>query len=60
MNKEIEFSDEIDLAPIGVILWKSTFFKPVKGIYLDLEEGSDKHLDAILDGTLENYLKFFE
>lgn len=54
-----ELSTEIDVSELGLIFWKSTFFEPIKGLRLELELGSDEHLDAILDGTLEDYIKFF-
>ena len=59
MDKAIELSEEIDLTPQGIVFWKDTYFEPIKGVYLDLVLGSDEFLDALLDGTLENYLKFF-
>jgi hypothetical protein len=31
----------------------------IQGLKLDFEIGSNEHLDAINNGTIENYLKFF-
>ena len=49
---------ELDSTPDGLVFWKSTFFTPVVGVECSLVVGSDEYLDAMLDGTLEKYLKF--
>jgi hypothetical protein len=50
---------ELDSTVDGLVFWKALFFRPIVGIRSSLVLGSDEHLDAILDGTLENYLEFF-
>ena len=59
IHSNTEFSDEIDSSHIGLVFWKSTYFEPIKGIKMDLVLGSDEHLDAIIDGTLDKYIEFF-
>lgn len=36
-----------------------TIYDKIKGVRLNLIEGSDEHLEAISNGTLENYLEFY-
>jgi hypothetical protein len=60
----IELSDEVDCSTdmdgIGILIfWKSMEFKPIIGVRSTLAEGSDEYLDAMNNGTLENYLEFF-
>jgi hypothetical protein len=57
-NTPIEMS-EIDLSKNGLQHWKTPFLEVFGGIRLTLVLGSDEHLDAINNGTLEKYLKFF-
>lgn len=47
---------EIDATPEGLVYWKSLFMIPLTGVELLLVLGSDEHLDAILNGTIEDYL----
>jgi len=50
-----ELSD-FDVTYNGLINWKDTTGKILTGIELLLELGSDKHLETLSDGTLEDYL----
>lgn len=51
----LETSD-IDVTPDGMHYWKDTEGKLLTGVSCLLVLGSDEHLDAILNGTIENYL----
>jgi hypothetical protein len=57
-NTPIEMS-EIDLSKNGLQHWKTPFLEAFSGVRLTLVLGSDAHLDAINNGTIEKYLKFF-
>lgn len=59
IDTEIELSDDIDVAPEGLVYWRSLLMKPAIGVSCLLEEGSDEYLEAITNGTLEEYLIFF-
>lgn len=54
----IETSD-YDVSKNGIQYWKTPFLDSFEGIRMTIELGSDEHLDAIKNGTLENILKFF-
>lgn len=54
-----ELSDDIDVSDNGLIFSSALYHTPINGVYCSLKEGSDEYLDAILDGTIENYLNFF-
>lgn len=60
-NVELEhdISDSIDVSADGLFFWKSIFMETIQGLSCDLEIGSDKYLDAMNNGTLEDYLTFF-
>jgi len=47
---------EIDVTLEGLVYWKSLFMIPLTGVEILLVLGSDEHLDAILNGTIEDYL----
>lgn len=49
---------EIDVTFEGMMDWKNTEGKIISGVKLNLVIGSDEHLDALNNGTLENYLIF--
>lgn len=49
-------TSDIDVTSDGLIDWKDTTGKLLTGINFSLVYGSDEHLDAILDGTIENFL----
>lgn len=57
-NTPIEMS-ETDLSKNGLQHWKTPFLEAFGGVRLTLVLGSDVHLDAINNGTIEKYLKFF-
>ena len=59
IEAEVEMSTEIDCTSNGLVYWKSLDHKPIKGVSCLLTEGSDKYLDAINDGTIEEFLVFF-
>lgn len=64
VNAEIEVSDEVDSTTDAngkgiLIFWRSLSFTPIVGVQCSLIEGSDEYLDALNNGTLENYLDFF-
>lgn len=48
----------IDCCDYGLIFFDE-YPDEIKGVKLNLIIGSDEHLDAINNGTIENYLKFF-
>jgi len=48
----------LDCCDYGLIFFDE-YPDEIKGIKLNLIIGSDEHLDAINNGTIENYLKFF-
>jgi len=54
--KDIPEYSEIDVTYRGLIYWKSLFAIPLSGVEILLVLGSDEHLDAILNGTIEDYL----
>jgi len=54
-NKDLSL---IDITPYGMVFYDE-FPASILGVTLDLVLGSDEHLDAISNGTLENYLNFF-
>lgn len=47
---------EIDVTDQGMIYWKNLFTNILTGVDLLLVLGSDEHLDAILNKTIEDYL----
>lgn len=47
---------KLDISKNGLHIWDS--MKVISGLSLPFELGSDAHLDAILDGTIDNKLKF--
>lgn len=59
VDAEIELSEDIDVAPEGLVYWRSLLMKPAIGVSCLLEEGSDEYLDAISNGTIEEYLIFY-
>lgn len=50
---------EFDISKNGIQHWKTPFLESFGGVRLNLILGSNEHLDAINNGTIENYLKFF-
>ena len=56
-NVQQELSN-IDCCEYGLVFYDE-YPTEILGIKLDLVLGSDEHLDAINNGTIENYLKFF-
>jgi len=56
----IEMSDEVDVSSIGLIFWKDTYFMPIIGVMCELEIDSDAYMDAVANGTIENYLHFYK
>lgn len=59
VEAEIELSEDIDVTTEGMTFWRSLYPNPIVGVTCTLEEGSDEYLDAINNGTIENYLVFF-
>lgn len=57
IDSVIELSD-IDVTNDGLFSWSDVEYKIYSGIMLNLVEGSDEHLDAINNGSVENYLIF--
>ena len=57
IDSEIELSG-IDVTNDGMFNWLDTQYRIYTGVTFDLIYGSDEHLDAINNGTVENYLKF--
>lgn len=53
--KQIDIS-EYDVSELGICFWQNPF-KPITGVRLNLELGSDKHLDAINENNFEKYLQ---
>lgn len=56
---EMEMSEDIDCIAEGLIFWRNLEFKPIRGVYCLLKEGTDEYLDAMNNGTLGEYLTFF-
>lgn len=54
-----DISEDIDVSDIGLIFSSALYHNPIKGVYCTLDEGSDKYLDAINNGTIGEYLSFF-
>jgi hypothetical protein len=54
----IGYSEDVDVGVKGMVFWKDLFHKPIVGVSCLLEEGTDEYLDAINNGTIENYLVF--
>jgi hypothetical protein len=59
IEAEVEMSEDVDATDIGFVFWRSLSFEPIVGVRSTLIEGSDEYLDAVNNGTLENYLEFF-
>jgi type I site-specific restriction endonuclease len=57
VETEIELSG-IDVTSGGMFSWLDADYILYKGVKCTLILGSDEHLDAINNGTVENYLKF--
>lgn len=59
---EVQFIEtdlsEIDVTTDGMFNWLDADYKIYSGVKLNLIEGSDEYLDAINNGTVENYLEF--
>ena len=59
INVEFEEVDDLfsdyDVTPKGLALFEQPFHI-IKGVKLNIIEGSDEYLDAIRNKTLENYL----
>lgn len=61
---DVEFIDmplelsEIDVTTDGLLDWKDSYFKPIIGVKLCVEVGSDAYLDALLNGTMDKYIEF--
>ena len=58
-NPAKELSDEIDVGANGLHFWRSDYPDTIIGVKCQLVIGSDEYLDAINNGTIEKYLKFF-
>jgi len=56
--KNNEIYSEFDVNVYGIYNWKDVFPKTIEGVGLNLIEGSDAHLDSILNNTLEAHLTF--
>lgn len=54
-----ELSEDIDVSTSGMVFWKSLEHKTVQGVYCELKQGSDEYLDAVSNGTIDEYLHFF-
>ena len=50
---------EIDVTADGMFDWSDVEAKILTGVKVDLVEGSDEYLDAINNGSVENYLIFY-
>lgn len=59
VDSELEMSEDVDSTPDGLVFWKALCFDTIQGVYCQLQEGSDEYLDALNNGTLEQYLNFF-
>lgn len=64
VDAEVEMSEDIDsttdMNGKGILVfWRSLSFKPIVGVGCTLVEGSDEYLDAINNGTIEQYIDFF-
>lgn len=46
----------IDVTNEGMIYWTNLYPKVLTRVEIQLQLGSDEHLDAILDGTIYDYL----
>ena len=57
INLPLDLGD-LDVGSTGMYCYKDVFFKHKIGIKLSIDEGSDLYLDAINNGTLEDYLLF--
>ena len=57
IETEIELSG-IDVTSGGMFSWLDADYILYQGVKCDLVIGSDEHLDAINNGTIENYLIF--
>jgi len=47
-----------DVTSDGIFDWMDTEARIINGVKLNLIEGSDEHLEAISNGTLDDYLIF--
>ena len=57
VDNNMELS-ELDIDNQGLFDWKSLDCIYISGVKLSLVEGSDAHLEAISNGTIENFLIF--
>lgn len=55
--EERDFS-EYDVGVDGMYKWTDTYPTVISGVGLPFKKGSDEHLDAILNNTLEKHLIF--
>lgn len=49
---------EYDIGVKGIYKWTDLYPRIIRGVGLSIKEGSDEHLDSLLNGTLEKYLIF--
>ncbi len=56
---EVELGEELDSTIDGFVFYKAIKFDPIQGVTLDIIEGSNEHLDAILDGSILDHIIFF-
>ena len=49
---------DIDVGSTGMYNYKDSYFNIKTGVKLTLVEGSNEHLEAISNGTIEDYLIF--
>ncbi len=60
ITTDIEVSEDIDCIADGyLVFWRNLEFKPIRGVYCLLKEGTDEYLDAMNNGTLDEHLIFF-
>jgi len=56
VERKIVYLSQLDLTEKGLFYWTDPEFNIISGAKLNLEYGSDEHLDAINNKTLENHL----
>lgn len=57
-SKPIKDFSDIDVTNEGMFNWLDFETRIFSGVKLNLIEGSDEHLEAINNGTLEKFLEF--
>ena len=56
-HNRVDYGD-LESTEDGLMSWKDTQGTIIQGVTYSFVEGSDEHLDAIVNNSLESYLEF--